>query len=288
MTDLINNVVITGAGSGLGRAFALQFAHMGYDICLSDINEEGLQQTLTLITEAGAQQGLKIDIWTFNLDVRNPSQWQDLLAAVVARWGCVGTVINNAGVAHADRMGDGQWQDWQWVLDINLKGVMLGCHTFTPLMKQQGHGRLLNIASLAGIMNPPTMSAYNVSKAGVIALSDTLHFELKPYGIDVTVLCPNFFKTNLNDSMRSSDANLKKSSKRLIEDKPSMSVDDIAATAIKALFQGKRLCVPDTMGRFAAFAKTYLPFIVRRKIRVISQGMRQRELKQKQLAQSDQ
>src|SRR5690606_11174933 len=91
--------------------------------------------------------------------------------------------------------------DWEWIIDINLKGVVRGCRAFTPMMKKQGSGQLVNIASLAAVANAPTMSSYNVTKAGVVSLSETLRHELAPYGIGVTVVCPSFFQTNLADTL---------------------------------------------------------------------------------------
>jgi NAD(P)-dependent dehydrogenase (short-subunit alcohol dehydrogenase family) len=126
------------------------------------------------------------DGWIYSLDVRSPEQWQALAEEVSQRWGSIDVVINNAGVATGDRIDAGEWAWWEWIIDINLKGVALGCRTFTPLMKKQGSGYFINVASLAGLMVAPSMASYNVTKAGVVALSETMHYELKPYGIGTT------------------------------------------------------------------------------------------------------
>lgn len=200
----MKNIIITGAASGLGRALALEFAAQGADICVADINEQGAQETIEQIEMLGSKA------WFFKLDVRFEEEWQKLLTAVQERWQRVDLVVNNAGVAAGDRIDAGEWAWWEWIIDINLKGVALGCRTFTPMMKQQGSGQFLNVASLAGLLKLPSMASYNATKAGVIAISETMHFELMPYGIGTTVLCPSFFRTNLNAGMKTSDPDMLK------------------------------------------------------------------------------
>ncbi|MBQ0780844.1 MAG: SDR family NAD(P)-dependent oxidoreductase, partial [Thalassolituus oleivorans] len=128
----MKHVLITGAASGLGRALALRFAKAGAHICIADINADGSQETLAMVKAAGS------DGWIYSLDVRSPEQWQALAEEVSQRWGSIDVVINNAGVATGDRIDAGEWAWWEWIIDINLKGVALGCRTFTPLMKKQG------------------------------------------------------------------------------------------------------------------------------------------------------
>ncbi len=188
----MKKVLITGAASGLGRALALRFANTGADICIADINMGGAAETLNMVEQAGGKG------WIFELNVTVPEQWAVLEQEVKKRWGGIDVVINNAGVATGDRIEAGEWAWWDWVIDINLKGVALGCRTFTPMMKEQGSGYFINVASLAGLMKAPSMASYNATKAAVVAISETMHFELKPYGIGTTALCPGFFRTNLN------------------------------------------------------------------------------------------
>ena len=130
----MQKVLITGAASGLGRALALRFAKEGADICVADINAEGSKETVTMIEAAGGKG------WTAHLDVTVPEQWEALRHDVEERWGSIDVVINNAGVATGDRIDAGEWAWWEWIIDINLKGVALGCRTFTPMMKN--HQRL--------------------------------------------------------------------------------------------------------------------------------------------------
>lgn len=248
----VKNVLITGAASGLGRALALRLASDGADILIADIDLKGAQETLSLVEEKGGKGAVH------KLDVTDQSSWEHVKIALESRWDRLDLVVNNAGVASADRIGDGDWETWDWIIDINLKGVVRGCRTFANLMKKQGSGQFLNVASLAGLINPPFMSSYNVSKAGVIALSETMHHELKPYGIGVTALCPGFFKTNLNTSLRSSDPLGHKMVNKLFASSP-ISADEIADAAILALSKNKLICNPHRDGKVAYFFKRFCP-----------------------------
>ena len=253
----MSRVLITGAASGLGRALALRFAKEGADICIADINLEGAAETLSLVDQAGGRG------WVYNLDVTKPEQWQNLLAKVEERWNGIDVVINNAGVATGDRIEQGDWSTWEWVIDINLKSVALGCRTFTPMMKNQGSRYFINTASLAGLMTAPLMASYNVTKAAVVALSDTMHHELKPYGIGTTVLCPGFFRTNLDKGMRTSDPQLLKMVDKVFESSE-LTADDVAAICYRDMKKNKLICNPHTMGRRAYFVKRYMPWLFAR------------------------
>jgi NAD(P)-dependent dehydrogenase (short-subunit alcohol dehydrogenase family) len=114
-------------------------------------------------------------------------------------------LVNNAGVAGGGRLDVATVDEWRWITEINLFGVVRGCRTFTPLFKRQGSGYIVNTASAAGLIHPPTMSSYNAVKAAVVALSETLQYELAPYGVSTSVVCPSFFRTNLASSLRGAD-----------------------------------------------------------------------------------
>lgn len=255
----MSRVLITGAASGLGRALALRFAKERADICIADINLEGAAETLKLVEQAGGQG------WIYSLDVTKPDQWQALRTEVEQRWKGIDVVINNAGVATADRIEQGDWESWEWVIDINIKGVALGARTFTAMMKQQGSGYFINTASLAGLLKAPGMSSYNVTKAAVVALSDTMHHELKPYGIGTTALCPGFFRTNLDKSMRSSDPSAQKFVDKVFE-ASALDASDVADAAYVAMQKNKLICNPHSVGRTAYFVKTYLPWVYNRMV----------------------
>ena len=250
----MQKVIITGAASGLGRALALRFAREGSDICIADLNQEGSEETLKQVQQAGGKG------WCYSLDVSDLNQWQGFLETIKERWGGVDVVINNAGVATGDRLDQGNWEDWQWVMNINLNGVIHGCRTFTPMMKQRGKGYFINTASLAGLMKAPTMASYNVTKAAVVALSETMHYELAPYGIGTTALCPGFFRTNLDKSMRTSDPQIRKFVDRVFASSE-LDADDVADIAYRDMKRHKKICNPHRDGRRGYFMKRYLPWL---------------------------
>src|SRR6185437_8230689 len=154
----------------------------------------------------------------------------------------VDLVVNNAGVSSAGSVGELPVEDWRWTLEVDLFGVIHGCHTFVPVMKAQGHGRILNVASAAGLLNPPFMGAYNVAKAGVISLSETMEAELVGTDVKVTVVCPTFFKTNIVNSGRISDPKLRERAKGLVDG--GKSAESVARAALASVDRGQLYAVP--------------------------------------------
>jgi NAD(P)-dependent dehydrogenase (short-subunit alcohol dehydrogenase family) len=190
--------VVTGAGSGIGAAFAVELARRDGRVVCSDIDELAAQRTVDVIADQG---GTAI---AMSCDV---SRFEDVsrLAADAREWfdAAPTLVINNAGVgAGGSAVGDFSLDDWSWVLGINLWGPIHGCHVFAPILRDAGHGGIINVASAAAFGAAPHMAAYNVSKAGVLSLSETLAAELSGTGVNVTVLCPTFVKTNIVESGR--------------------------------------------------------------------------------------
>ena len=191
-------IFITGGASGLGKAVAIKFASKGFNVCIGDVNNERGKEAETEL------KAYAPDAFYIYCDVTSQDDLDNALLQLETRWGGVDIVVNNAGVAGtAGAIEDVSLDDWQWVLDVNLMGVVRGCKTFTPLFKKQGNGHFVNIASAAGLLSAPMMSNYNVTKAGVVSLSETLLAELHPHKITTSVVCPAFFKTNLTESMRS-------------------------------------------------------------------------------------
>ncbi len=193
-----SKAVVTGAGSGIGAAFALELADRGGSVVCSDIDETSAQRTVDAITDQGGKAvAIRCDV-AAESDVR-------ALADEARGWfGAPPTlVINNAGVgAGGGRVGSTSLEDWKWTLDINLWGPIHGCHVFTPILREAGYGGIINVASAASFGAAPTMAPYNVSKAGVLSLSETLAAELSGTGVHVSVLCPTFVKTNILNSER--------------------------------------------------------------------------------------
>jgi NAD(P)-dependent dehydrogenase (short-subunit alcohol dehydrogenase family) len=225
----MKTVLITGGASGLGLALAHEFAAQGYSIAIADIQEQQGQTVAQELTERG------VDAFFHRLDVTQEADWQTLHREVLSRWGQLDVIINNAGVAAAGLIEDQSIEDWRWLLDINVLGVVLGCKMFTPLMKRRNGGHIINVASMAGLLHAPSMSSYNVSKAGVVALSETLKAELSSWNIGVSVVCPAFFQTNLTNSMRTSIPGVTKTVNKWMA-RSSVTADDVA----KATFKGMK------------------------------------------------
>lgn len=245
-------VVITGAGSGLGRAIALEFAKLNWNICISDIDIHRAEETAELVSGAG---GYPI---AHKCDVTRSEEWVDMADALDKKWGGVDILINNAGVAAAGFMEKISLETWEWILAINLKSVIFGCRTFIPLLERQQRGYIVNISSCAGIASLPEMSCYNVTKAGVISLSETLRCELSTKNIGVTVVAPTFFKTNLLDQFTSPDQRQREMADAFFN-KSKITSEDIARLTIKAIKKNKLYVIPQWDGRLIWFCKRLAP-----------------------------
>ena len=188
---------ITGAGSGLGRALALEFARDGWRIGIVDIDGGRLDEAAAELAAAGAAG---VERWAG--DVASEGFVSGAIGAFCARTGGLDVLVNNAGVAVAGGIDVVSADDWRWIVDINLLGVVWGCRAAVPAMRRQGHGLILSIASSAGFASAPQMGPYNATKAAVISLSETLAAELDTAGIQVSCAMPGFFRTHLLDTMR--------------------------------------------------------------------------------------
>jgi short-subunit dehydrogenase len=185
------NVVITGSGSGIGRNLAIQLAEQGCGLALSDIDEKGLQETLTLLPATNQR------VRTDRLDVTDKYAFKDYAQSVLADFAKVDIVINNAGVAASADVKDNDYDIYQWVFDINIWGVLYGTKEFLPHMLANKQGKIVNISSIFGIISSSTFSAYNMSKFAVRGLNEALWSELEGTGVSCLSVHPGGIKTNL-------------------------------------------------------------------------------------------
>ncbi|MFC2993900.1 SDR family NAD(P)-dependent oxidoreductase [Acinetobacter sichuanensis] len=194
--------VVTGAGSGIGRSFALELAKRGGTIICADINLDAAQETVQLIANQTSGKAFAVQC-----DVTDKTQVKALSENAEKLMNhAVTLVINNAGVGLGGKFDEVSLEDWQWCVNINLWGVIYGCHYFVPKFKQQGYGAIINVASAAGYTAAPEMTAYNVTKSSVLALSETLSAELRKDKISVNVLCPTLVPTNIMKNGRLPDS----------------------------------------------------------------------------------
>ncbi|WP_236210732.1 SDR family oxidoreductase [Metapseudomonas otitidis] len=263
-----NRIMITGAGSGLGREIALRWAREGSKLALSDVNEAGLAETLALVREAGG------DGFTQRCDVRDYSQLTAFAQACEQKLGGIDIIVNNAGVASGGFFEELSLEDWDWQISINLMGVVKGCKAFLPLL-QKSRGRIVNIASMAALMQGPAMSNYNVAKAGVVALSESLLIELRQEGIGVHVVCPSFFQTNLLDSFRGPTPAMKQQVGKLLESSP-ISAADIASYIYDEVAAGTFMILPHEQGRMAWTIKQKNPQALYDEMATMAEKMRAR------------
>jgi len=176
-------------------------------------------------------------------------------------------LINNAGVAVAGRVGEIPLENWRWLLDINLWGVVYGCHVFVPMMREANSGFVMNVASSAGLLSPPELGPYNVAKAGVISLSETLHGELRDGGISTTVLCPTFFRSELYDRTRTTNTDLERITRKLIG-QAGWTAEQIAEVALRGLETGELYVIPQLDGQIMwRIKRTLGPVVMQRLLR---------------------
>ena len=192
MKDLHNKVaVITGAGSGIGRALAVAFAAEGCHLALVDINEKGLQETAALLN------GYSRKVTTHIASVADRERMQALPAEIEQAHGAIHLLFNNAGVTINKSFEDSSLDDLNFVININMYGVIYGCYYFLPYLKKQAESHIVNTSSLAGFLGLPNQSSYCLTKAAVKSLSETLRAELAVHNIGVTSIHPGTIRTNI-------------------------------------------------------------------------------------------
>lgn len=196
--------VVTGGGSGIGRALALALAREGARVAVADIDEAAAAETAR---QAAAAGGEAIALQT---DVADREAVEALADAVFARYGATHVLCNNAGVVVYGGLEAATWRDWQWVLGVNLWGVIHGLLAFLPRMIAQGPGgHVVNTASMAGLVASRGLGVYTASKYAVVGLSEALAKDLAPYGIGVTVVCPLGVATRIREADRNRPAALR-------------------------------------------------------------------------------
>ena len=239
-------VLITGATSGLGEALALLFAGAGFRVAVASRNAAKVAATVARVEQAGGS-GLGI-----SLDVTRVLDFESAAAQVEQAWGGLDILVNNAGVITAGKLQDVGLDVWQQSMETDLWSVIHGCRLFLPLLEQSGGGHIVNVASAAGLLSGPDLATYNVAKAGVICLSETLRVELADKHIDVTVSCPTVFKSHLLDQQgHEGDVVEGVTAKGLSRDMATthISSDDVARSLIRAMARRRMYDLPQRDAR---------------------------------------
>ena len=241
MKDLKGKVAaVTGAASGLGRAMALAFADEGMHVALGDVADSS--------DVFAAVEAKGVSALSMKLDVSKAQEVEAFAQLVDKELGGAHVVCNNAGVSPLGAAWETSLGDWQWILGVNLWGVIHGVRSFVPRLMKRNEGHVVNTASVAGIINPPGSGAYNVTKHAVVALSETLHHDLRERGsaVGVSVLCPAYVPTGIADSERNRPAGIEatvKSSEMLAREQMlkkavasgRLSADDVAKAVVRAI-----------------------------------------------------
>ena len=202
--------VLTGAGSGFGLECARIGAKLGMNLVLVDVQQDALDQATAEIKATGVQ------VLSRRVDVSSKDQMESLASLVEQRFGAPHFVFNNAGVGSAGLIWENSVRDWEWVMGVNVWGVIHGVRLFTPMMLAASkkdpnwRGHIVNTASMAGLLTPPNMGIYNVSKHAVVSLTETLYQDLKLVSdqLSASVLCPYFVPTGINQSHRNRPAEM--------------------------------------------------------------------------------
>jgi NAD(P)-dependent dehydrogenase (short-subunit alcohol dehydrogenase family) len=203
LKDLVGKLaLVTGAGSGIGRATALLFAERGARVVAADVDRER-------VDSIRAELGDKC-VLARRVDVSQRAEMSGLAEEVHGHIGVVDVLVNNAGVGHAGGILDTPLTDWDWVLSVNLMGVIHGCHFFVPKMvARAAGGHVVNVASTYGLQAPPGVAPYSTAKFGVVGLSESLRAELAPHGIGVSTICPGLIATDIIQRARFTDESLR-------------------------------------------------------------------------------
>jgi NAD(P)-dependent dehydrogenase (short-subunit alcohol dehydrogenase family) len=242
MNELSGKVAaVTGAASGLGRAMALAFASEGMDLALADVDEPGLKNTGDLVSSHG------VKTYAMRVDVSKQDQVDEFAARAVAKLKAVHLVCNNAGVAVSGAAWENSSAEWQWILGVNLWGAVHGVRAFAPRLIAQDEGHIVNTASVAGLISPPGMGAYCVTKHAVVALSESLHHDLRERGsrVGVSVLCPAYVPTGIADSrfsepvVKSKERLAKEAALRKAVAAGKLSADDVARAVVAAVKENR-------------------------------------------------
>ncbi len=245
------SVVITGAGSGLGRALALRYARDGWRVGVLDLDPERAE---AVAVEVEADGGAALAV---ACDVTDADVLEGAAERVISAWGAPDVLVANAGVAASGTLVDTSMEDWRWVFEVNVFGVVGTCRAFLPAMQRRRGGHVVAVASAAGFVSAPGMAAYNASKAAVISICESLRSELAPQGVGVSVACPSFFRTRLLESFRGTGVS--KDIAEKLMDRSALQADDVAESIHRAVEKKDFMVIPHGDASRILLVKRFMP-----------------------------
>jgi NAD(P)-dependent dehydrogenase (short-subunit alcohol dehydrogenase family) len=252
-------VVVTGGGSGIGRATAHAFARLQANVVVVDIQGVRAEEVAAELRLTGAQAS------AHEVDVRDPEAVERMAVEVFRRHRRVDVLVNNAGVAHSALVQETTLEDWHWVIDTNLWGVIHGVHSFVPRMIDQGgRSHMVNVASVAGLVGVPSLAPYCASKFAVVGMSESLGAELAPYGIRVSTICPGVVATDIIRAARI-EGSLGSRKRKLVElyVRRGLAPDRVAREIVDAVRAGRPLVGPLGHTRPAVWLRNLSPRLYR-------------------------
>lgn len=244
--------IITGGASGIGCAIGQQMAKEGAIVILADVNKEQAEKVAEEIKKNGGRA------FPYEIDVRYADQIGQLVEKTVADHGCLDYMFNNAGIGIWGEMGDMSIEQWDRLFDINVRGVIYGIHHAFNVMRKQGHGHIINTASLAGLLPVPTLGAYAGTKHTVVGLSQSFRIEAKHSGVKVSVVCPGFVDTPIKDAMEITKNRSKEDAKNDVNVK-FCPVDKAVRTILKGVKRNKRMIIVTFYAHLMSRMYRYFP-----------------------------
>ena len=233
-------VLITGATSGSGEALAMLFGRYGWRVAVTGRNHERVALSAKKVRAAGGE------VLEIELEVTRYEDFERAARQVAEAWGGLDVLVNNAGVTGGESIEDDSIELWHRIIDINTFGVVHGCKAFAPVLRESGGGHIVNVASVAAFVSAPEMASYNVSKAAVLSLSETLDAELAPHHIEVTVACPGVFQSELGAEGRvlaSPNARMMKSLRRE-QETTSQTAEDVVGKIVVDMAKRRLYSLP--------------------------------------------
>lgn len=250
--------VVTGAGSGIGRATALALATKGAVVAVTDLDESSAGETASLIHTAGGNAKV------FAMDVSNPDSISETSGDIRQQLGCPAILVNNAGIAVGAHFLDTSGENWERIIAINLMGVIHCCRAFIPAMVASGEpGHIVNVSSMLGYMGARGVSAYCTTKFGVLGFGESLRAELCDHGIGVSTICPGMIRTNIiaNGELVSPNQDVDKKRKAIeaLYDKRNYPPERVADAIVRAIHRNRAVVPVTAEARLSYYLKRWTP-----------------------------
>ncbi len=247
--------IITGAGSGIGRALALQLAEKGARLIICDINQERIEQTRKELEQKGAQ------VRAWQVDVSDYQAVKKLIDATLEEFGRLDYIFNNAGIAIGGEVRDITIEDWRAVINVNLWGVINGIACAYPIMVRQGFGHIINLSSIEGLVPFPGTVSYVASKFGIFGLSLALLLEAERLGVKVSVVCPGLVHTKIFDDAKMVKLEREKALEPMLS-VPGVSAEECARRILKGVERNQPIIVITFLAKLMYFLQRLSPWLM--------------------------